>query len=286
MSEMNTNISETIKGHLRNLLASFGLDDSEESLETITQIWLEKENFFNDQIQTLGLLEADSFDKDDPRGALMLTYSGSLISLSSIHNSTRTVTYSSIKARVSVPEVVIMENVKVQNDTKIDSCLELENSPIKKTSSLYKIVVCKDDVAIEEQDKRISAAKSFLTTGFLKLNNSFFVEENKDIDNFTLSSMIKDVALKNDLSIKQTKQIIDDYFQSVQSGLMSGKKVSLGILGNISVKVKAPQKARVGKHPATGEEITIEAKPERAVPKFSFSSQLKNQVAEIKIKTK
>jgi len=286
MSELNKNISENIKGHLRYLLPSFGLDDSEESLKIVTKIWQDKEQFFNDQIQTLNLIEVDSFDKDDPKGALMLTYSGSLISLSSIQNSTRTVKYSSIKSRVSVPEVVVMEKVKIQKSTKIDSSLELENSPIKKTSSLFKIVVCNDEVPIEEQDKRISAAKQFLTTGFLKLNNQFFVEENRDVDNFTLSSMIKEVALKNDLSIKQTKQIIDDYFQSVQSGLMSGKKVSLGILGNMSVKVKAPQKARVGRNPATGEEITIEAKPERAVPKFSFSSQLKEKVAEIKIKTK
>jgi len=284
MSELNIQISDKIRGHLKGLLPSFGLDKSEESLQTITKIWLEKDRLFNEQAKLLDMIEVDSFNKDEQKGAVMLTYSGSLISLSSIKNSSRTLTYSSIKLRTSVPDILLLEGVSLQKNTQIDSSVEFENSPLKRTSSLCKIVVCKDDVSIEEQDKRISEANEFLTNGFLKLNHEFFVEENKNIENFTISYMIKNVALKNDLSQKQTKQILDDFLQLAQSGLMDGKKVSLGTLGNLSVKVKPPQKARVGKHPATGEEITIEAKPERAVPKFSFSAQLKENVGQIKIK--
>lgn len=284
MGELSMQISEKIKGHLKNLLPSFGLDKSEESLKTITKIWLEKDRLFNEQIKLLNMVEVDSFNKDEQKGAVMLTYSGSLISLSSIKDFSRTLTYSSIKLRTSVPEILVLEGINLQKNTEIDSCLEFENSPLKKTSSLCKIVVCKDSISIEEQDKRISEINEFLTNGFLKLNHDFFVEENKNIENFTLSYMTKNIALKNDLSQKQTKQILDDFLQLAQSGLMEGKKVSLGVLGNLSVKVKPPQKARVGRHPSTGEEITIEAKSERAVPKFSFSSQLKEKVGRIKIK--
>jgi nucleoid DNA-binding protein len=286
MTEFDKNVPEIIKGHLRQLTPSFGLDNSEESLEKITQIWLEKARFFDEQILALNMIEVNIFNKDEPKGALMLTYSGSLISLGSLQNSSRTVKYSSIKLRHNVPQMVMIEDVQLQHHTRIDGCLELEKKPIQRTSALFKMVVCKDDVPIEVQDERIAAANDFLTEGFLKLNRTLFVEESSDIENYTLKSMVKSIALKNDLSIKQTKQVIDDFIQTAQTGIANGKKVSLGSLGNLSVKIKPPQKARIGRNPATGEEITIKTKPEKAVPKFSFSSQLKEDVGNIKINTK
>ncbi|MFP4563770.1 MAG: HU family DNA-binding protein, partial [Spirochaetia bacterium] len=58
---------------------------------------------------------------------------------------------------------------------------------------------------------------------------------------------------------------------------------SLGRLGRISIKRRPPQKARVGRNPATGEEMTIPAKPARGVPKISFSKHLKQRAAEVEL---
>jgi nucleoid DNA-binding protein len=59
--------------------------------------------------------------------------------------------------------------------------------------------------------------------------------------------------------------------------MLLGDTVSLGRLGRVSVKVRDAQKARVVKHPSTGEEMVVDAKPSRGVPKISFSAYIKER---------
>jgi hypothetical protein len=50
-------------------------------------------------------------------------------------------------------------------------------------------------------------------------------------------------------------------------------------MGRVYLDRRAPQKARVGRNPATGEEMTIPAKPARWTPKISFSTQVTDRAA-------
>lgn len=276
--ENYNNLSETLKKHLKSITESSGLPDTEESLEKISSIWFKKKNMFEEQIKALDMIETDSFKSDDKRAALMLTYSGSLISLGPLHDNIRWVEYYSIKLRGDVPDIIKKDDAEILNDTVIDNSLEFKNGPIKNTSSLLKIAVCKEGIDIEEQELRIREATIFLTNGFIKINQTLPLQEEK-IPQFTIKSIINHVARRNNITITQAKKIIDDYILILESGLLLGEKVPIGRLGKIFLKMKHSQKARIGRNPATGEEITIKAKPEKPVPKMSFSRYMKDRSA-------
>ncbi|MBN2039951.1 MAG: HU family DNA-binding protein [Spirochaetes bacterium] len=271
-------LPDSIKEHLKAITESSGLPDNEESLKMISDNWFEKKELFEDQVKALDMIEFDSFSKDEKKAALMLTYSGSLISLGSIKNGSRWVEYSSIKLRNDVPDILIEEKASLSKDTGVDQALEFEEGPIKNTSALLKIVVCSDDVSLDEQDNRIREATIFLTNGFIKINRTLSIHRDSDMG-FTTKAIINHVAKRNNLTLNQAKRIIDDYTCILESGVLLGEKVPVGRLGRMYLKLKPAQKARVGRNPATGEEITIKAKPEMLVPKINFSKYLKEKAS-------
>ncbi len=278
-------LPEAIKEHLRAITKSSGLPDTEESFDKISTNWLEKKEMFEEQIKSLDLIEVDSFNKDDKKGALMLTYSGSLISLGTLSNDVRWVEYSSIKLRSDVPDIVTKDDARLSGNTGVDQNLEFEDGPIKSTSSLLKIAVCKDDVNLEEQEMRIREATIFLTNGFMKINSTLSINEDANIGQFTMKSIISHIAKRNNITINQAKNIIDDYIYIIESGMLLGEKVPFGRIGRLNLKLKPAQKARVGRNPSTGEEITIKAKPEMLVPKMAFSKYIKERSAKAKVES-
>ena len=65
--------------------------------------------------------------------------------------------------------------------------------------------------------------------------------------------------------------------------MLLGERVPFGRLGRMHLKLRPAQKARVGRNPSTGGEITIKAKPEMLVPKMSFSKYIKEKSANSKL---
>jgi nucleoid DNA-binding protein len=281
--EKNFNqLPEYIKDHLKSITKTSGLPDNDESLTKIFDNWFDKKVMFEEQIKALDMMEISNFTKDEKKAALMLTYSGSLISLGTIKNETRWVEYSSIKLRSDVPDIIIDEKAAIGSDTGVDKSLDFREGRIKSTSGLFKIAVCKDDVSFDEQDKRIREATIFLTNGFMKINRTLSVQTDADLG-FTMKSMVNYIAKRNCMTIIQTKRIIDDYISVVESGMLLGDRVPVGRIGRLSLKLKPAQKARLGRNPATGEEITVKAKPEMLVPKINFSKYIKERAAMAKI---
>jgi nucleoid DNA-binding protein len=276
-------LPEIIKQHLKSITESSGLPDTEDSLRRITDTWFEKNEMFEEQIKSLDMVEINSFSKNDKRAALALTYSGSLVSLGTLRGNARWIEYSSIKLRNDVPDILIKDNAKIANDTGVEKAIEFEDGPLKSTSLLLKIAVCKDEISFEEQDIRIREATIFLTNGFIKINRSITVEEGLSIAQFTIKSMASQVAGINQIPVAKAKKILDDYLCIMESGLLLGEKVPVGKLGRIRLKLRPAQKARVGRNPKTGEEITIKAKPEMAVPKMVFSRYIKEKSINVKI---
>ena len=279
MKQQFSEIPVNIQNHLKRLVESSNLPDNEEMLDRLSNNWLEKENMFLDQIRLLGMEDAYTFSKDDSKGLIGITYSGSIVMLGPIMNGSRKLSYGSIKLRQDVPEIIKSNCVLLKAETGKDKLIELEGAPVQKTSSLFKLAVCKDNVPAEDQELRLAEVFTYLTNGFVDINNkTMIVGIPKSLENYTLNSMGKIVAEKNEISIKQTKQIIKDYLAEVEFGILNGKRVSLGNIGNISTKTKPPQKARLGHNPGTGQELLIKSKPEIRVPKISFSSTLKEKV--------
>jgi DNA-binding protein HU-beta len=77
----------------------------------------------------------------------------------------------------------------------------------------------------------------------------------------TQSQLIAAVADRAELSKAEAKRALDALDNIVLEELGNAQKVRLGGLVQLTVRVKPATKKRTGRNPATGEEITIAAKP-------------------------
>ena len=74
------------------------------------------------------------------------------------------------------------------------------------------------------------------------------------------------------LNKRESKDMIDAFFDLISASLVEGKDVKISGFGNFQIRTKAP---RPGRNPRTGEAIPIEA---RRVVTFHASHKLKEQI--------
>jgi len=74
------------------------------------------------------------------------------------------------------------------------------------------------------------------------------------------------------LNKRESKDMIDAFFNLVSDSLVNGKDVKVSGFGNFQIRTKAP---RPGRNPRTGEPIPIQA---RRVVTFHASHKLKDQI--------
>ena len=77
----------------------------------------------------------------------------------------------------------------------------------------------------------------------------------------TQTQLVTAVAERADLSKNDAKRALAALDQIVLEELGNAQKVRIGGLVQLTVRLKPATKARKGRNPATGEEITIAAKP-------------------------
>jgi DNA-binding protein HU-beta len=77
----------------------------------------------------------------------------------------------------------------------------------------------------------------------------------------TQTQLIAAVAERSELSKADAKRAMTALDEVVLAELGNAQKVRIGGLVQLTVRVKPASKARKGRNPATGEEITIAAKP-------------------------
>ena len=77
----------------------------------------------------------------------------------------------------------------------------------------------------------------------------------------TQTQMVSAVADRAELTRPEAKRALDALDAIILEELSNAQKVRIGGLVQLTVRVKPAQKARKGRNPATGEEITIAAKP-------------------------
>ena len=76
------------------------------------------------------------------------------------------------------------------------------------------------------------------------------------------------------LNKRESKDMIDAFFDLVSTSLVDGNDVKISGFGNFQIRTKAP---RPGRNPRTGEAIPIKA---RRVVTFHASQKLKEQIQE------
>ncbi len=279
-----SDVPEGVRKHLAGLARELGMAEDQEFLLDLTAVWKQKAALFEDQARSVHLDLVQSVPEGDPRGAIVLTYSGSLLSIGPDTDRTlgRRLEYASIKLRTDVPDVVTDRGISISGGMRVGNIVRINGSRISKTSSAHTIAVCPADLAEDEQEKRIRESTIFITNGFMKYNRSVHADRENVPDQFTMKSMTRYLAKKHNLTGQEARLIIDDFLTLIETGMLLGDTVSLGRLGRASIKVRDAQKARVVKHPSTGEEMVVEAKPSRGVPKVSFSAYIKERAEQIR----
>jgi DNA-binding protein HU-beta len=77
----------------------------------------------------------------------------------------------------------------------------------------------------------------------------------------TQSQLVNSVAERSEVSKAEAKRVIGALEDVILEEIGNAQKVRIGGLVQLTVRVKPATKARKGRNPATGEEITISAKP-------------------------
>jgi len=77
----------------------------------------------------------------------------------------------------------------------------------------------------------------------------------------TQTQLTAAVAERADISRAEAKRVLAALDEIILEELGNAQKVRIGGLVQLTVRVKPAQKKRPGRNPATGEEITIAAKP-------------------------
>jgi len=84
--------------------------------------------------------------------------------------------------------------------------------------------------------------------------------------------LVKEVADKNDITVKESEQLVDSIFDVISDHLVTGESILISNFGTFEIRKRA---ARSGRNPSTGETISI---PEQRTPAFKAGKQLKDRL--------
>lgn len=176
---MNTviqTVPEAVADHLRDVAAKFGLEEKDESYAALEQCWIEKMEVFEQEMIDRGMDEVGVFKPEDERAALLLTYSGSLISISPLEGGERQWRYTSIGLRKDVPGTMDLNDQEIEGCAEVGEPLLFSAGAIKKTSPLYRIVVPPLCLDMDEQTCLVEDAVTVITEKFADMNQKVLDE--------------------------------------------------------------------------------------------------------------
>lgn len=176
MEEYFAKVSEEVQNHLKQLVGTVNLSEGEDALEMLAKGWLDKEESFMSQINERNLEEARDFSVEEPRGGLIMTYSGSLLSIGPIGEDGRKVEYASVGLRTDVPESAEKEGSVISSDISVGGVVDFLVGPIKKSSPVYKIAVVRDEMPLEEEEELLSDVTQVLMDEFVEVNKTLIID--------------------------------------------------------------------------------------------------------------
>jgi hypothetical protein len=165
-----------VRGHVEQISKSSSLPAGDESVEMIAKAWLEKRDGFERQVAERSMTEIDYLASDEERGALVMTYSGSLINIGPLVGTGRHTEYASVGLRQDVPELATEAAATLLRDIAVDEEVVFQDGPISKSSPVYKIAVPPQDMGTDEQQEELAQVTQVLTEQFVDVNKTIALE--------------------------------------------------------------------------------------------------------------
>jgi hypothetical protein len=165
-------LSSVIQNHMKQMAKASGLPSDDETLEKLADAWVEKMRAFNDGITENALELVESFSRSDPKGAVALTYSGSLLNIGPLVDGNRRVEYSSIGLRTNVPSSAIEEKSVLASDAETDEVISFTKGPIQQSSPIYKIAVSTLTLDAAEEEELLTCVTQNIAEEFVEVNKT------------------------------------------------------------------------------------------------------------------
>lgn len=89
----------------------------------------------------------------------------------------------------------------------------------------------------------------------------------------TKAQIVEEIVRKTGLTKKDVAEAVDQFLKAISEALAAGKHLEIRGFGTFKVKKR---KSRMARNPRTGEPVPV---PERNVPVFKVSKELKDMVA-------
>ncbi len=178
MAEYFDELDPKVADHISSLRKSVKIEDDGEALETLARAWKEKEDAFVHQILVRKMEMVDEFDPyDENGGVLLLTYSGSLLSVGPIVDGKRTATYASIGMREDVPEFAESEDAVLDAMVQAGESVKFKSGPVKSSSPIYKMAVFSDELEAEDEEEQLAEVTQILAEDFTEVNRTIIAGE-------------------------------------------------------------------------------------------------------------
>jgi len=170
MGEYLERLPERVREHVRLLVEPAGLQGVENAEEVLAQGWLEKDEAFKHHTTARGMIGVDSFDRHETGGALIMTYSGSIVSIGPAEGDDRDVAYASIGARRDVPQMSVKQESRLAADVTIDAVVQFDEGPVKQTSPVFAIAVFQKALPPARENAALVEVTQVLTEKFVDIN--------------------------------------------------------------------------------------------------------------------
>ncbi|MBU0934779.1 MAG: RNA-dependent RNA-polymerase [Spirochaetes bacterium] len=165
-------LSDTIRKHIQQITRTSGLSDTAESHELMAKAWLEKNSCFEQTITESAMEETTFFGKDEARGAMILTWSGSLINIGPMVDGKRHCAYTSIGIRTDVPASALHEAAILEDDLETDQPALFKEGPIQQSSPIYKIAVVAEKLPVAEEAELLEKVNQTIAEDFVEVNKT------------------------------------------------------------------------------------------------------------------
>lgn len=161
-----------IQDHIGQLRATSGLPEGDESLEALAAAWTEKKEAFEALVERNGMAVVGSFATTDNQGALVMTWSGSLLNIGPLVEGERACAYASIGLRRDVPESAREPQSRLEGDLETDAPASFSRGPVKKTSPILKIAQFRKQLPARIETAQLAEVTRIITEEFVEVNKT------------------------------------------------------------------------------------------------------------------
>ena len=171
MAERLNELPERVREHVRQLVEPAGLADVTNAEELLVNGWLEKHEAFQHHTADRGMKLVERFGKEETSGALVMTYSGSIVSIGPVVDGERDVAYASIGIRRDGPQMSVKQDSGLAVDVVTDSVIEFAEGPVLKTSPVFAVAVFQKALPAAKENAALVEVTQVLTERFVDINN-------------------------------------------------------------------------------------------------------------------